>query len=159
MTASYSFAGKNQVEYLGKFGNWSAYSTQEKSGKLCYMASVPEKSEGKYKRRGDILLIVTHRPKEKSFDVISFTAGYTYKQDSTVLVQIDTNKNISLFTHEDTAWGKDTKTDIRVVNQMKAGNKAVFKGKSSLGTNTIDTFSLKGFTKAYKAINSACGRK
>ena len=32
-------------------------------------------------------------------------------------------------------------------------------GTSSRGTQTTDTYSLKGFTAAYKAINTACGVK
>ena len=59
-------ASNKKLEILGTFGDWTAYSANEKSGKLCYMASVPQKSEGKYKRRGDVILIVAHRPKEKS---------------------------------------------------------------------------------------------
>ena len=40
---------------------------------------------------------------------------------------------------------------------MKKGNRMVVKGTSSRGTLTTDTFSLKGFTKAYGAIGKACG--
>ncbi len=151
-------APNKKLEILGTFGDWTAYSAKEKGGKLCYMASVPQKSEGKYKRRGDVILIVAHRPQEKSYDVVSLTTGYTYKAGSKASVQVDKQKAIELFTHEDTAWGNDSKTDAKIVRQMKAGNKAVFKGKSSLGTLTTDTFSLSGFTKAYRAMSNACGR-
>ena len=51
------------------------------------------------------------------------------------------------------------KTDAAITKQMRAGNVAVIKGKSSLGTLTTDTFSLKGFTKANDAIAKACPRK
>ncbi len=157
-TSGVQAASNKKLEILGTFGDWTAYSANEKSGKLCYMASVPQKSEGKYKRRGDVILIVAHRPKEKSYNVVSLTTGYTYKAGSTATVQVDKQKPIELFTHEDTAWGNDSKTDAKIVRQMKAGNKAVFKGKSSLGTLTTDTFSLTGFTKAYRAMSNACGR-
>ncbi len=159
LCSSTSYAATNKkLEILGTFNDWTAYTANEKNGKLCYMASVPQKSEGKYKRRGDVVLIVAHRPQEKSFDVVSLTTGYTYKAGSTATVQIDKQKPIELFTHEDTAWGNNSKTDAKIVRQMKAGNKAVFKGKSSLGTLTTDTFSLTGFTKAYRAMSKACGR-
>ena len=42
---------------------------------------------------------------------------------------------------------------------MRAGDTAVFTGKSSLGNTTTDTFSLKGFTKAKNAIDKACDKK
>lgn len=147
-----------RLEMLGTFGSWTAYKMDEKDGKLCYMASVPQKSEGKYKRRGDVVLIVAHRPNEKTWDVVSLTAGYTYKKDSSASIKIDNQKAISLFTHEDTAWANSSKADSQLVRMMKAGNKAVIQGKSSLGTLTTDTFSLSGFTKAYNAISKACGK-
>ena len=146
-------------QLLGTFGDWTAYRMKENGASLCYMASVPQKSEGKYKRRGEIFLIVAHRPKEKAFNVLSLTAGYNYKKDSTVQIQIDKEPVIELFTHEDTAWATDSKIDSKLYALMKAGNKAVITGKSSLGNTTIDTFSLKGFTRAANAIDKACGKK
>ena len=41
---------------------------------------------------------------------------------------------------------------------MIKGSKMVAVGTSSRGTKTKDTYSLSGFTKAYKAINKACGQ-
>ncbi|MBE6449425.1 MAG: hypothetical protein E7013_01835 [Alphaproteobacteria bacterium] len=144
---------------LGTYGDWSAYKMKENGANLCYMASVPQKSAGKYKRRGEIFLIVAHRPKEKSFNVVSLTAGYNYKKGSVATIQIDKKEKIELFTHEDTAWAPKTDIDNQLYRMMKAGNKAVIVGKSSLGNTTTDTFSLKGFTKAANAIDKACGKK
>ena len=39
---------------------------------------------------------------------------------------------------------------------MKLGTKMVVKGVSMRGTNTTDTYSLKGFIAAYKAMNKIC---
>ena len=151
-------AADNRV-LLGTYGDWSAYKMKENGANLCYMASVPQKSAGKYKRRGEIFLIVAHRPKEKSFNVVSLTAGYNYKKGSVATIQIDKQEKIELFTHEDTAWASTPKIDNQLYRMMKAGNKAVIVGKSSLGNTTTDTFSLKGFTKAANAIDKACGKK
>lgn len=144
---------------LGTYGDWKAYSYTENKNKVCYMASIPTRSEGKYTKRGFISLLITHRPADKTFDTVSLTTGYTYKKGSQATIKIDDNKPISLFTHEDTAWAEDAKTDHELVRKMRIGNKAVFKGTSSRGTATTDTFSLKGFTKAYQAIGTACGKK
>ena len=144
---------------LGTFRYWTAYKLEEKGSTVCYMVSVPTKSEGKYKQRGDVFLMITHRPQEGTFDTLSFTAGYTYKKNSEASVKVDNNANISLFTHQDTAWTNKSSWDKKVVEQMKNGSQAVFRGRSLRGTLTTDTFSLLGFTKAYNAINEACGRK
>lgn len=159
MISSFSFAQTaTRTEILGTFGNWTSYRIKEKDGNLCYMASVPQKSQGKYKKRGDIYLIVAHRPNNKSFDLVSMTAGYTYKKGSSVSLKVDSKKQITMFTDEGTAWAETTDLDKKIVAQFKAGNTAVINGTSTFGTKTTDTFSLKGFTKAYNAINKACGR-
>lgn len=146
-------------QLLGTFGDWTAYKMKENGASLCYMASTPQKSEGKYKRRGEVFLIVAHRPKEKSFNVLSLTAGYNYKKNSSAQIQIDKNPAVELFTHEDTAWANSSGDDAKLYSMMKAGDKAVVTGKSSLGNTTVDTFSLKGFTKAANEIDKACGKK
>ena len=155
-----SFAqSKNARQFLGTFGAWSAYKMKENGADLCYMVSEPTKSEGKYKRRGDIFLIIANRPADKTFNVMSLTAGYTYKKGSSASIQVDKNTPMDLFTNDDTAWTNTAKTDAAITKQMRAGNVAVIKGRSSLGTLTTDTFSLKGFTKANDAITKACPRK
>ena len=68
-------------------------------------------------------------------------------------------EKVELFTQEDSAWAPTSSQDNQLYRMMKAGNKAVIIGKSSLGNTTTDTFSLKGFTKAANAIDRACGKK
>ena len=148
--------GDPNLKNLGTFGNWTAYTYDDGNGKICYIASEPTKSSGKYSKRDDVFLMVTHRPSEKAFNVVNTVAGYTYKKGSKPTITIDKKKAITLATHEDTAWAKETKTDKTLVEQMKAGSTAVLKGTSKRGTLTTDTFSLKGFSKAYQKIDEAC---
>ena len=152
-------ANAANTETLGVFDNWSAYKYQDETEQVCYMSSIPVKSEGKYTRRDDVFLIVTHRPQAKSYDVVNVVAGYTYKSTSKPQVTIDKNKAIELKRHENTAWAKDAATDAQLVAEMKKGRMAVLMGTSARGTKTTDTFYLTGFSKAYEAINKACGRE
>ena len=149
----------SDIEVLGTFDNWSSYSYNDGTDHVCYMATSPSKSQGKYARRDDVFLIVTHRPDTKSFDVVNVVAGYTYKSTSKPQITIDKNKAIELKRHENTAWAKDNETDTKLVQQMKKGSQAVLVGTSARGTKTTDLFSLKGFSKAYEAINKACGHE
>ncbi len=153
-----ALAQNSKIDILGTFGDWTAYTFADTDGKVCYMATAPEKSTGKYKIRDDVFLIVTHRLGDKSFDVVNSVAGYTYKKGSKPTLKVDKLQEIALISHADTAWGKDSATDTKLVKQMKKGGKVVLRGTSKRGTKTTDTFSLKGFSKAYDAINKACGR-
>lgn len=144
---------------LGKYGDWSAYTYKENGKNVCYMASTPKRDEGKYTQRGDIYAVVTHRPGEKSFDVVNFVAGYTYKKGSKVEIKIGKETFNNIFTDADKAWTLTEKDDQALVAAMKRGQRMIVKGVSSRGTQTKDTYSLSGFTRAYKVISAKCGKK
>lgn len=143
---------------IGSYGAWTAYSFDEKAGKVCYMASQPEKAEGDYSARGDIFALVTHRPGEKSRDVVSIVAGYPYKEGSEVELSVG-KKDWNLFTQGERAWARDSKTDQAIVESLRKGSKLVVKGTSARGTLTTDTYSLAGSNNAYEAISKACSVK
>jgi invasion protein IalB len=66
------------------------------------------------------------------------------------------DRKFSLFTQGSDGWAKDSETDKAIVKSMIHGSKMFIDGTSSRGTKTMDTFSLKGFTAAYKAASKAC---
>ena len=142
-------------QILGEYGDWIAYYYRDNAGPVCYMASTPKKDEGKYSKRGDIFVVVTHRPNEKSYDVVNINAGYTYKKNIQVELKIGA-KTFYLFTDGDKAWAMKDKDDKDIVAAMKRGSRMIVDGVSSRGTKTKDTYSLTGFTSAYKAISNKC---
>ena len=142
---------------IGSFGNWQALTFEESGKPGCYVIAEPDRKEGAYSSRGQVYALVTHRPSDKSFDVVTVMAGYTYKPGSEVTVQIGNDK-FSLFTEEGMAWASD-EDDHKLVDAMKKGSEMSIHGVSSRGTETTDTYSLAGFTKAYTAIGTACGAK
>ena len=146
-------------QVLGEYGDWVAYYYRDSAGPVCYMASTPKKDEGKYTKRGDIYAVVTHRPNEKSFDVVNFNAGYNYKSGAKVTVKIGAQTFENLFTSGDKAWTTSEKTDKEIVAAMKRGSRMVVHGTSSRGTKTKDTYSLSGFSSAYRAISNKCKAK
>ena len=152
-----SFDGQAQT-LINNFEDWSAFANGKGKAKTCYIASVPEKETGKYKSRGNTYILVTHRPAEKSHDVFELRAGYVYRKDSEVVVNID-GQVYKLFTDRGTAWARDPKADRSLARMMIRGKSMIVTGFSSRGTKTIDTYSLSGFTAAYKAIGKACGVK
>lgn len=142
---------------IGEYGRWSAFAYTENGAKVCYMASEPETHEGKYAKRGDIFALVTHRPADGTRNEFSYIAGYAYKKDSPVALRIDA-QDFALFTHEETAWAAEG-DDEKIVKALRAGSRMVVKGLSSKGTETVDTFSLKGSSAAHDAISRECGTK
>ncbi len=143
---------------IGGSDPWGAYQAGNGKKRVCFVHGAPGESRGKYKRRGKTYLQISHRPAEKVRNVASITAGYIYKKNSRVDVVIDKRK-YSLFTHGDTAWAEDGKTDRAIVRALIKGRKMTVKGRSTRNTLTTDTYNLNGFTKAYKAASKACGIK
>lgn len=151
-------APAEEIKVIGVFQDWTAYRTTQAGKKLCYMASEPKKDEGKYKKRGRIYAMVSHRPATKATNVVSIHAGYKFKEGSTVEVAIG-GDTVALFSHGDTAWASNGDDDRKLVKAMKAGSKMIVRGVSWRGTKTKDTYSLLGFTAAYKGIGKACNVK
>lgn len=156
MIFAVSPAKADTPQLISTHGDWSAFTFMENGNKVCFMASQPKKAQGNYKKRGEIFSLITHRPADNSRDVISFVAGYTYKASSDVTVSIG-SKKYTLFTQGDTAWTPDDATDKKMSDAIKNGSGMVVKGRSTRGTLTTDTYSLKGSTAAYDAITKACG--
>ena len=153
-----SAPGFAQQKYLDEFKDWFAYREDQGEVRLCYIASIPKKETGKYTSRGETFILVTHRPNESKRDVFELQAGYTYKKQSQVTLNIDGTVT-KLVTNGASAWSETDKSDRELAAAMAKGRQLIVTGYSSRGTKTTDTYSLAGFTAAYKAIGKACGVK
>lgn len=140
---------------IGTFERWTAYSYAEKGATVCYTAAKPAMSRGAPDKRGDVFLLVTHRPNQKTFDVVSFVAGYPFKKGESAELTVGKDK-FKLFTEAERAWAPDDKTDRAIAQAMVKSSEMVLRGAPVKGQAVTDTFSLKGFTKAYDAISKAC---
>ncbi|HEY9567238.1 MAG TPA: invasion associated locus B family protein [Thalassobaculum sp.] len=143
----------------GENGDWKAYTFKKGGVTVCYMASAPKKSEGDYSKRDAAYALVTNDPTTSSHGEVSFVAGYPFKKDSTVGVTIG-GKTFELFTKTDKApdgaWTQGPEDDRSLVAAMVGGEDMVVKGVSSRGTETVDTYSLLGFTATRKVIDKIC---
>lgn len=137
--------------------DWNVFT--EGSPKECWGVSVPKETvnskDGKpaQVQRSAIQLFVTYRP-GKSPEV-SFTGGYPFAPGSTVGVDVDGSK-FELFTDGEWAWTSGAKEDTAILAAMKRGSNAVLTARSARGTQTKDTFSLRGFTAAMTEAESRC---
>lgn len=140
---------------IGSYGDWQALTYEENGKPVCYVFTEPVKKEGQYTSRGQVYALVAHRPADKKLNVFTIISGYTYKVDSDAILQIGDQK-FTLYTQEGMAWANDA-DDPKIVDALKKGTDMMVHGTSTRGTETVDTYSLKGFAKAYSAIGDACG--
>ena len=141
---------------IATYNDWTAYSYKDGATDVCYMASQPKEAKGNYDQRGQIWALITHRAPGEPNPVVSIIAGYNYKEGSSAKVSIG-DANFTLFTQGHTAWANTPEDDQKLIDAMKRGSRMVVTGTSWRGTDTRDTYSLSGFTKAYGDIRKACG--
>jgi len=151
-------AAAPNVESLGVFEDWAAFTYVDKGNRICFVQSRPKESLPKNVRRGPIHALVTHRPAEKATDVVSLLMGYPLRPKSEVKVDID-GSDFALFVEGETAWARDARTDTAIANAMIKGRSMEVKGVSTRGTNTTDKYSLNGFTAAIEAASKSCDVK
>ncbi len=147
-----------EPKFINVYKDWYVFTLKQENLNICYLSSVAAKSEGNYTKRGDVLFVVTLRPAEKEFGIVNFRTGYKFKKNSAAVLTIN-KKKFSLFTQGSDGWAKDNETDKAITQAMILGAQMVIVGTSSRGTKTTDTFSLSGFTAAYKAASKACKNK
>ena len=157
LSANAAFA-QESTNIVGKATDWSIFT--EADPKECWGVSPPKETlntrDGQpvSVRRGDILLFVTFRPGNGAGEV-SFTGGYPFAPGSTVSVVID-GQTYEMFTDGEWAWAASPADDATLLTALKKGSTAVVTGRSSKGTQTQDTFSLRGFTAAMEEAAKRC---
>ena len=145
---------------LKMFKNWCAGEHIDNDTKACLMVARPLKSKGDYKKRGTVTATIYHIPNQNNEAVFYITAGYMYKSESYVSINIDNKDKFELkLIENDAAWTDEDSIDKDIVESMKKGNKMTVIGYSSRGTKTTDIYSLMGFTSAYKYISQSCNIK
>ncbi len=141
---------------LGTFEDWESFTYQSAGAPVCYIYSVPKKSDAAKKvKRDPIYFLVTHFPGRKIHGQISTIIGYPFKESSTVTVKVD-DTSFELYTNGDVAWAAAPETEAEIVKAMKTGGSLSVTGTSWKGTETTDTYSLAGVSKALDKIDSAC---
>lgn len=150
---AFSAATAHAQSFDSSYDDWSVFSLSQNGGKVCYIASAPVKKTGNYSRRADPYLLVTSRGTD--LDEISISSGYPYKTGSKLKVEVDAQK-FEFFSNDDLGWAVDEAMDRDVVSAMKRGNKMTVRGVSQKDTFSLDTYSLKGVSKAYNRMKELC---
>ena len=139
----FSQLSAEEIKKVGKYKDWEAIVITSDSGKICFAQSLPVLQGPKSNNKRDAKLFVSFWPTEKSINEISVTAGYEFNSN-TVTAQSGKNKFKFDIKQQGFAWIADTKLESRMIEKMKKGSQ------------TIDHYSLLGFTKAYNTTKKAC---
>jgi len=145
----------DEIKKIGKYKDWESMIVSEATGKVCFAQSSPILQAPKSNKR-DAKLFIAFRPADKIINEVSVTAGYEFNKNNSVTAASGKNKFIFDIKEQGSAWIADTKVEFRMIKRMKKGSRIMITGYNQKGSQTIDHYSLLGFTKAYNATKKAC---
>ena len=145
-----------EVKKILKNKDWETYVIKNESSKICFAQSMPILQAPKASPR-EARLFVTFRPNEKISDEISITSGYEYNKKNSIIARSGKYKYKFDIAQENFAWMADNKKEKKMIRTMKKGSRIMVTGYNQKGSQTIDHYSLLGFTKAYNSAKKSCG--
>jgi Invasion associated locus B (IalB) protein len=152
-------AGGAEPTLIGQFGTWGAYTASPNGKKVCFALAKPSSSKTNppNRPRDPAYAFVSSRPAEKVVNEVSVMIGYAVKpgSESTLLVGGGT---FVMYTQGDGLWIKNAAEEERMVEAMRKSGEATVKAVSAKGTETTDTFSLKGLSQALDRLAQDCRR-
>ncbi|QIZ21108.1 hypothetical protein E5R92_04860 [Candidatus Pelagibacter giovannonii] len=144
-----------EVKKMGTHKDWDTYVINSDTSKVCFAQSKPVLQAPKKSQR-DARLFITFRPGEKITNEISITAGYEFNTKNSITATSGKNKYKFDIAQEEFAWMTDNKRENKMIKVMKKGSRIMITGYNQKGSQTIDHYSLLGFTKAYNATKANC---
>jgi hypothetical protein len=157
--AATAAAGGAEPTLIGQFGTWGAYTAMPNGKKVCFALAKPSSSKTNppNRPRDPAYAFISTRPAEKVVNEVSVMIGYTLKPGSESSLEVG-GASYSMYTQGDGLWIKNAAEEERMVEAMRKSADVTVKGVSAKGTETIDTFSLKGLSQALDRLAQDCKR-
>ena len=142
---------------LGQYGEWGAYTASPGGKKVCFVIAKPTAADTNppNRPRNPVYLFVSTRPADKVTNEVSIITGYPFKSGTEASVTVGTT-GYALYTQQDGAWIKNAAEEAKMVDAMRNGDNVVIKGGSAKGTQSTDTFSLRGISQALDRTAQEC---
>jgi hypothetical protein len=152
-------AGGAEPTLIGQYGTWGAYTATPNGKKVCFALAKPasSKTNPPNRPRDPAYAFVSTRPAEKVSNEVSVMIGYMLKPGSESTLEVG-GASYAMYTQGDGLWIKNAAEEERMVEAMRKASDVVVKGVSAKGTETTDTFSLKGLAQALDRLAQDCKR-
>ena len=144
-----------ELKKIGKFKDWETLVLIKDSGLTCFVQTKPVLQSPKTNKR-EARLFVSFRPSDKVTDEISTTSGYEFNIQNKILATSGKRKYVFDISKDSFAWISNNKVEKKMIKTMKKGSRIMVTGYNKSGAQTIDHYSLLGFTKAYNTAKKSC---
>ena len=152
---SINYVSAEELKKIGKFKDWETLVLIKDSGLTCFAQTKPVLQSPKSDKR-EARLFVSFRPSDEVADEISTTSGYDYNNQNSIIAKSGKRKYEFDIVQENFAWIEDNRVEKKIIKTMKKGSRIMVTGYNKSGSQTIDHYSLMGFTKAYNSAKKNC---
>jgi hypothetical protein len=154
-----AMTGGAEPTLIGQFGTWGAYSATPNGKRVCFALAKPSSSKTNppNRPRDPAYAFVSTRPAEKVANEVSIMIGYMLKPGSESTLEVG-GASYAMYTQGDGLWIKNAAEEDQMVQAMRRAADVTIKGVSAKGTETTDTFSMKGLSQALDRIAQDCRR-
>lgn len=155
--AATAAAGGAEPSLIGQFGTWGAYIASPGGKKVCFALAKPSSSKTNppNRPRDPAYAFISTRPAEKVTNEVSIMIGYQLKPGADSMLEVGSAR-YAMYAQGDGLWIKNAAEEDAMVAAMRKGSDVTVKGVSAKGTESSDTFSLKGLAQALDRLAKDC---
>ena len=135
---------------IGTFEDWTAATNKEAGQTVCYAFTRARHSSPDLPGRGDVVFTVTERASGR--DAVAISVGFPFAANATARLMVDKH-SFDLYTAQRSAFAREGHAAVKA---MERGHEVTAHLPGPKGAEITDTFSLRGFDKAYAAIVKRC---
>ncbi|HEY0235382.1 MAG TPA: invasion associated locus B family protein [Afipia sp.] len=156
-TPAAAAAGGAEPSLIGQFGTWGAYVAAPGGKKVCFALAKPSSSKTNPpgRPRDPAYAFISSRPSEKVTNEVSVMIGYQLKPGADSTLEVGSAR-YAMYAQGDGLWIKNAAEEDAMVAALRKGADVTVKGVSSKGTESSDTFSLKGLAQALDRLAKDC---
>ena len=152
---SLNYVSAEELKKIGKSKDWETLVLIKDDGLTCFAQTKPLLQSPKADKR-EARLFVSFRPSDKVADEISTTSGYEFNSQNSILAKSGKKKYKFDIVQDSFAWISSNKVEKKMIKTMKKGSRIMITAYNKSGSQTIDHYSLLGFTKAYNIAKKSC---
>lgn len=142
--------------FLGKFGNWRAYSNNNEHGLFCYAASQPSSMAASAVKRGRAYFMISDQPVRNVVEEPMIMSGYAAHDGNALTVSVG-SQTFDFFMQGGDGWIARLSENGKLMQALRSNSMAVISGTGPGGMVMRDTYGLAGLTQAMAKARTACG--
>lgn len=165
---------------VATYGDWSVYQGDSGKNRICYALATPKERDPDDLKRDPGYAFISERPSERVRNEVSFVMGFDLggadvkdakdakdskdkkktdkkpKAESATPTAIVGDASFDLLPKISNLWVKNPAEESQLIDAMRKGSQLKINAPSKKGNQTVDTYSLTGFSQAIDRALKDC---